>query len=221
MIISSFLLLICHCELLCLIFGCREHRIRTIICFPPPSPCLQCSPLKPSLWYTDQDDTGSTDGQCSSKAAYAHLAALHQHTLPPQGSRAITAEANLIQQKVWKGKIIPPFLKTFAWGLVRRALATGERAGRYSSHIDQHCSYCCAIKNDVHMFFFCDLSRQVWATSNPPLPTNSITDTEDGVQLAPPMLILLTPLRLFSLTPYSSCGIFGKRAITTFFKERL
>jgi hypothetical protein len=52
---------------------------------------------------------------------------------------SISQDANSILQKVWKVKIIPPFLKTFAWRLIRRALATAELAGRCSSHIDQHC----------------------------------------------------------------------------------
>jgi hypothetical protein len=65
--------------------------------------------------------------------------------MAPEG-RSITPDDNLILQKVWKSKTIPPFLKTLAWRLIRRALATGERATRFSSHIDQQCSYCGAIE---------------------------------------------------------------------------
>jgi ribonuclease HI len=150
---------------------------------------------------SDQEDilrwTPATNGQCSSKAAYTHLVGLQQYTLPLQGSRGIHPEVNLILQKVWKGKTIPPFLKTFAWRLIRRALATAERAGRYSSHIDQHCTYCGAIENDVHLFFLCDLPRQVWATSDPPLPTHNISPNEDEVQLALPILITSNPSESF------------------------
>jgi hypothetical protein len=82
-----------------------------------------------------------------------HQRTLH-HQLPAQGSKSITREAYSILQKVWKGKSIPPFLKTFAWRIIRRAIATAERAGKYTYHIDKHCTYCGAIENDVHMFFF-------------------------------------------------------------------
>ena len=101
--------------------------------------------------------------------------------------------ANLILQNVWKSKVIPPLLKTFAWRLIRRALATGERAGGYSTNIDKHCSYCGQIENDVHLFFKCHLPSQVWAASTPPLPTHSISEQEDGVQTALPLLISPTP----------------------------
>jgi hypothetical protein len=114
----------------------------------------------------------STKGQCTTKAAYTYLASLSPHQLPSQGSRSITQEANSILQKVWKGKSIPPFLKTFAWRLIIRVIATAERASRFSTHIDNFCTYCGAIENDVHLFFLCDIARQVWASSNPPMHTH-------------------------------------------------
>jgi hypothetical protein len=145
--------------------------------------------------HSDQQDilrwTPSTNGQCTSKTVYAQLAQLAQHNLPTHGSRSITQDANSILQKVWKGKSIPPFLKTFAWRLIRRALATGERSARYSTHIDKHCTACGAIETDVHLLFLCDLPRQVWGISDPPLTIHLLTTEEDGVQLSLP--ILLTP----------------------------
>jgi hypothetical protein len=131
--------------------------------------------------------------QCTTKAAYNRLVISSHHHLPSQGSRSIIHEANSIIQKVWKGKSIPPFLKTFAWRLNRRAVATVERVSRYSSHIDKHCTYCGNIENDVHLFFLCDLSRQVWATSNPPLHTHNLILDEDGIQLVLPTLITYIP----------------------------
>jgi hypothetical protein len=65
----------------------------------------------------------SIKGQCTFKAAYTHLAGLSQHQLPSQGSRRITTQAHYIIQKVYKGKTIPPFLKTFAWRLIRKVIA--------------------------------------------------------------------------------------------------
>jgi hypothetical protein len=99
-----------------------------------------------SLVQSDQQDilrwTPSTKLQCTTKEAYNHLASISHHHLPLQDSKSITQEAHSILQKVWKGKSIPPFLKTFAWRLIRRTIATVERVGRYSSHIDKYCTYC-------------------------------------------------------------------------------
>jgi hypothetical protein len=98
--------------------------------------------------------TPTTNGKCTSKVFYSHLQSFHNHVLPTHGSRSISPAANLILQKVWKGKTIPPFLKTFAWRLIRMALATAKRAGRFSSHIDQHRASCGAIENDAPLFSF-------------------------------------------------------------------
>jgi hypothetical protein len=76
------------------------------------------------------------DGLCTTKSAYAYLSHQQVHHLLSQGAQSLTDDANKISHKVWKSKSIPPILKTFAWRLIRRALATGERAGRYSVHID-------------------------------------------------------------------------------------
>jgi hypothetical protein len=138
--------------------------------------------------------TPSTNGLCTTKAIYNNIAAQDSHSLPTQGSRSISQGANLILQKVWKSKVLlPPFLKTFSWRFIRRALATGERGGRYSTHIYNICSYCGQIENDVHLFFKCDISSQVWAASTTPLPIHSISKQEDGLQIALPLLITLTP----------------------------
>jgi hypothetical protein len=63
--------------------------------------------------------TPATNGKCTTKAIYSHLASLETHVLPSQGSRSISQDANSILQKAWNGKTIPPFQKTFAWCLIR------------------------------------------------------------------------------------------------------
>lgn len=146
---------------------------------------------------SDQEDIlrwlPARDGKCTTKAVYNHLASQQVHQLSNQGSRSISHDANLILQKAWKSKIIPPLLKTFAWRLIRHAIATGERAGRYSTHIDQQCSYCGAIENDLHLFFHCSLSSEVWSSANPPIFANNIPAEEDGIQSALPLLITPNP----------------------------
>jgi hypothetical protein len=102
------------------------------------------------------------NGLCTTKYVYNFLAKQQVHHLPTHGLRSISHDANLILQKVWKSKTIPPLLKTFVWQLIRRAIATGERAGRYSTHIDQHYSYYGIIENDQHLFFQCNLPATIW-----------------------------------------------------------
>jgi hypothetical protein len=146
---------------------------------------------------SNQDDIlrwiPAKDGRCSTKAIYKHLTSQQNTPLPNFGSRSISTEANRILQKVWKSKKIPPILKTFAWRLIRHALATGERAGRYSIHIDQHCSHCGAIENDFHLFFQCELPKSVWATTNPPFLVHNILPEQNGVQVTLPILLTTNP----------------------------
>jgi hypothetical protein len=86
-------------------------------------------------------------------------------------------------QRAWKSKDLPPLIKTFTWRLIRRALSTGARAGRYSVHIDEHCSACQATEDDAHLFFHCQLPRAVWFSFDPPLRTDNLPHELDGIQL--------------------------------------
>jgi hypothetical protein len=67
---------------------------------------------------------------------------LQTHQLPNQGPRSISEQANKILHSTRKCKLIPPIIKTFAWKLIRRALATAVRAGTFSIHKDMNCAYC-------------------------------------------------------------------------------
>jgi ribonuclease HI len=142
---------------------------------------------------SDHDDilrwTPAKNGLCTTKAIYKHLSSQQLIPLPTHGSRSISQNANQILQKAWNSKTLPPLLKTFAWRLIRRALATAERAGRYSTHTDQHYTYCGAIENDFHLFFLCDLPRAVWSTANPAFTIDNIPAEDDGIQLTLPLLI--------------------------------
>jgi hypothetical protein len=136
---------------------------------------------------SDQNDIlrwiPSRDGRCSTENIDRHLRRQAQIQLPQLGSRSNTQHANFLLQKAWKSKDLPPLIKTFTWRLIRRALATGERASRYSVHIDEHCSVCGAVENDAHLFFHCHLPRAVWFSTNPPLRADNLPQEQDGVQL--------------------------------------
>jgi hypothetical protein len=79
-------------------------------------------------------------------------------------------------QKMWKHRKLPPLIKTFGWCLIRRALATGERAARYSANTSKFFSTCGIIETDAHLFFHCDFAQAVWFLAQPPLWTDNLPD---------------------------------------------
>jgi hypothetical protein len=84
-------------------------------------------------------------------------------------------------------KSIPPFLKTFAWRLIRRAVATAERAVRFSNNININCSHCGAIENDNHLFFLCDVPALIWTSVDYSLPIHLLDINEDVIQTVLPL----------------------------------
>ena len=55
-----------------------------------------------------------------------------------------------------------PRVQTFAWRLLRKALATGKRAGRFSARIDSNCSRCGGEEDEMHLFFLCPFAKAAW-----------------------------------------------------------
>ncbi|CAN6232747.1 unnamed protein product, partial [Urochloa humidicola] len=79
-------------------------------------------------------------------------------------------------------KSLQPRYKTFTWRLLRQALATGQRAGRFSQHIDDKCTRCGQIETDSHLFFNCDFARAVWFAGTPSIRTDLLQQGPQGVQ---------------------------------------
>uniref|UniRef100_A0ACD5YT82 Uncharacterized protein n=1 Tax=Avena sativa TaxID=4498 RepID=A0ACD5YT82_AVESA len=72
------------------------------------------------------------------------------------------------------GKInLAPRVKTFAWRLIRRALATGARASKFSKHIAKECSRCGMLETDSHLLFHCPFAKAVWFSSSVGLKTDA------------------------------------------------
>ena len=77
-----------------------------------------------------------------SQGSFSFLNSNLQVQLPSSGARSVSTKNTTILQRVWKHKLISPNIKTFAWRLIRRAIATGARAGSLSSKINNNCTPC-------------------------------------------------------------------------------
>lgn len=102
-------------------------------------------------------------------------------TTPARRQKCLSS-SNVHPQKDMEAKNIPPNIKTFTWRLIRRALATGERAGKHSNKISKNCTTCGLLENDSHLFFHCTFPRAVWFSANPSLYTSALPHEQDGVQ---------------------------------------
>lgn len=100
-------------------------------------------------------------GLCTTKSAYKTF--LQDQEAPTANPRqSLTMDELRILMQAWKNSDLPPRVKTFAWRLIRRALASGLRASRFSTHIRKECSRCGLLETDIHLFFHCSFARAVW-----------------------------------------------------------
>jgi hypothetical protein len=100
-------------------------------------------------------------GLFSPKSAYKHC--FNNLQLPPR-ERPKTVPPHIVAllNQVWNEKQMAPRVQTFAWRLLRGALPTGKRAGKYSKHISETCSRCGKIEDEMHIFFLCPFSKAAW-----------------------------------------------------------
>ncbi|XBH90806.1 hypothetical protein VPH35_082361 [Triticum aestivum] len=115
------------------------------------SPDLLCWDLTPN-------------GICSSKSAYK-LCLQEIHANPRNAPATLPLDLLDFLKLIWKQKDLLPRVKTFAWRLLRKALPTGLRAGRFSIHISKNCCRCGQQEDEFHLFFLCNFSRAAWFSS--------------------------------------------------------
>jgi hypothetical protein len=100
-------------------------------------------------------------GKWSSKSAYKHCR--NNLSLPAnQQPKEVPTQVKTLLNQIWNNKEMMPRIQTFAWRLLRRALPTGKRAGRFSIHIDKECSRCGMLEDEMHLFFLCPFAKAAW-----------------------------------------------------------
>uniref|UniRef100_A0ACD5XI67 Uncharacterized protein n=1 Tax=Avena sativa TaxID=4498 RepID=A0ACD5XI67_AVESA len=114
---------------------------------------------------TEEDDilcwNLTPSGKCNSKSTYRACLQMLFDTGTPSPDQVQESIKNIMKQ-VWRCKEMIPRIKTFAWRLLRRALATGDRASQFSRHIDKVCSRCGIPETDLHLFFLCPFAKAAW-----------------------------------------------------------
>jgi hypothetical protein len=100
-------------------------------------------------------------GQCTPKSAYKFC--FNNLSLPVnQQPKEVSQQIISLLNQVWRTNTMVPRVQTFAWRLLRKALATGKRASRLSRHIKPECSRCGCVEDDMHLFFLCPFSKAAW-----------------------------------------------------------
>jgi hypothetical protein len=120
-------------------------------------------------------------GKCNTKSAYrACLQNLQEHGEPKP--RQVHPHTVQLLKLIWKNRQITPRVQAFGWRILRRAIPTGARAGKFSKHISKLCSRCGMEEDDTHLFFTCNFARAAWfiapwfiRSDNLVLNCNSIT----------------------------------------------
>jgi hypothetical protein len=100
-------------------------------------------------------------GKCNTKSAYRACLKRLQEQGEPAPRQVHPATVRLLQQ-IWRNKKLTPRVQTFGWRLLRRAVPTGARTGKYSTHISTLCSRCAVEETDIHLFFTCHFARVAW-----------------------------------------------------------
>ena len=114
------------------------------------------------IWWRRHPLLGShTDRTCTTKSAYFRCLKSLQDQGEPTPRQVSGRTKNLLKQ-VWASKAMAPRVQTFAWRILRRAIPTGSRAGRYTTHINKVCCRCQVEEDDVHLMFLCTFAKAAW-----------------------------------------------------------
>jgi hypothetical protein len=105
----------------------------------------------------------TTSGKCNAKSAY-HVCLQRLQEIGEPAPRQVHPVTIQLLQQIWRNKQMTPRVQTFGWRFLRRAMPTGARVGKYSTHISTLCSRCGLEETDIHLFFTCYFARVAWFT---------------------------------------------------------
>ena len=97
----------------------------------------------------------------------------------------VSPQTTQILKIIWKNKKITPRVKTFGWRLLRKAIPTGARAGKYSKHISKLCCSYGSEENDNHLFFVCPFARAAWFSSPWYIKSDQLLQPNSSLSLKP------------------------------------
>jgi hypothetical protein len=118
------------------------------------------------------------NGKCNTKSAYkACLQVLHEAGEPAPAP--VCNEVKTILKQVWKTQDMIPRVKTFISRILTKAIPMGDRASRYSKHIEKLCCRCGLPESDVHLFFLCP--KAAWFLSPWFLQSESLLATSNSI----------------------------------------
>ena len=101
------------------------------------------------------------NGRCTTRSTYsACLQRLQDEGEPTPAS--VSQDLVQLLNHVWKNELLAPRVQAFTWRVLRTALPSGARAGKYSKQISSLCSRCGQYEDDVHLFFLCLFARSAW-----------------------------------------------------------
>jgi hypothetical protein len=119
-------------------------------------------------------------GKCNSKSAYkACLEKLFDQGEPRP--RQVGTTTKQLLQAIWKNTNIIPRIKTFGWRIIRKAISSGARAGKYSKHISKFCCRCSLEETDQHLLFLCAFARAAWYLHPWNLRIDQIVSPDDSI----------------------------------------
>jgi hypothetical protein len=100
-------------------------------------------------------------GKCNSKSAYrVCLEKLFEQGEPRP--RQVSANTKHLLQSIWKNNNIIPRIKKIGWRIIRKAISSEARAGKYIKHISKLCCRCNLEETYQHLLFLCAYARAAW-----------------------------------------------------------
>jgi hypothetical protein len=95
--------------------------------------------------------------------------------------RQVSANTKHLLQSIWKNNNIIPRIKKIGWRIIRKAISSEARAGKYIKHISKLCCRCNLEETDQHLLFLCAYARAAWFMHPWNLRIDQIASPSDSI----------------------------------------